>query len=253
MNKKETVIKDTKKEIAIAPRKELVMEGDPQAQLEFAQKAAKALMSVVATKKNPVMINGKQFLEFGDMQTLGRFFGATVAVEWTKKVDKGWEARAIVYQRGETISAAEAQCTKDESKWKNRDDFQIRSMAQTRASSKALKNAFGWVAELAGYSSTPAEEMVEEVQYDRTPIKASAKVVSTGDDDGTTTDPVLQRKNFIKKFVLARTDAPFLEGYEFVDYVKENTGLDLKDTSIKNLDAIIERLKTIWKLKQQYK
>jgi hypothetical protein len=38
-------------------------------------------------------------------------------------------------------------------------------MAQTRASSKALRQAFAWVAVLAGYAATPAEEMdgVKEV------------------------------------------------------------------------------------------
>jgi hypothetical protein len=37
--------------------------------------------------------------------------------------------------------------------------FQLRSMAQTRAGSKCLRNCFAWVAVLAGYKPTPAEEM----------------------------------------------------------------------------------------------
>lgn len=37
--------------------------------------------------------------------------------------------------------------------------FQLRSMAQTRAGAKALRNALGWVVVLAGYKPTPAEEM----------------------------------------------------------------------------------------------
>lgn len=42
--------------------------------------------------------------------------------------------------------------------------FQLRSMAQTRSSSKAIRNAMGWVVVLAGYRPTPAEELpVEEV------------------------------------------------------------------------------------------
>ena len=48
------------------PKQELVLEGDPMAQLEFAKKAADALMSVVSRKKNPVIIGGKTYLEYGD-------------------------------------------------------------------------------------------------------------------------------------------------------------------------------------------
>ena len=37
--------------------------------------------------------------------------------------------------------------------------FQLRSMAQTRAQAKALRNCLSWVVVLAGYRPTPAEEM----------------------------------------------------------------------------------------------
>jgi len=114
-----------------------------------------------------VIINGKQYLEFGDWQTLSRFFGATVGTEWTRPIERneaivGYEARAIVWQHGQIISSAEASCLRDEKNWAKRDEFALKSMAQTRAGAKALRSAFGWVAELAGYSGTPAEEMEED-------------------------------------------------------------------------------------------
>jgi hypothetical protein len=37
--------------------------------------------------------------------------------------------------------------------------YQLRSMAQTRAAAKALRNALAWVVVLAGYKPTPAEEL----------------------------------------------------------------------------------------------
>lgn len=40
--------------------------------------------------------------------------------------------------------------------------FQLRSMAQTRAGAKALRNALAWVVVLAGYRPTPAEELPTE-------------------------------------------------------------------------------------------
>lgn len=174
------------KELTVPIPKTLVLEGDPEKQLEFAHKAAKALMKVVESKPKKVIINGKQYLEYGSWQTLARFFGATAGVDWTKPITDakgavvGYEARAIVYQHGTVISSAEASCLRTERNWANRDEFALKSMAQTRAAAKALRNAFGWVAELAGYASTPAEEMVIE-KYDTTPIKAKAKVTVTED------------------------------------------------------------------------
>jgi hypothetical protein len=46
--------------------------------------------------------------------------------------------------------------------------FQLRSMAQTRASAKALRSIFAWVVVLAGYKPTPAEEMTGH-EFDNEP------------------------------------------------------------------------------------
>jgi hypothetical protein len=145
----------------------LIMEGDPEAQLEYAQKAADALMKRVEKKPRKIIMGGKQYLEFGDWQTVARFFGATAGTDWSRVVERdgkviGYEARSVVHQHGNIISQAEAMCLRTERNWAKRDEFAIRSMAQTRASAKALRNAFGWVVELAGYASTPAEEMEDE-------------------------------------------------------------------------------------------
>jgi hypothetical protein len=45
-------------------------------------------------------------------------------------------------------------------------------MAQTRASSKALKGATGWLMVLAGYKPTPAEEMPDDEGQERLPAWA---------------------------------------------------------------------------------
>jgi len=145
----------------------VVTEGDPERQLEYAQRASNVLMKRIKSKPKPIIIGGRQYLEFGDWQTLGSFFGGTVATEWVRPIVRdeaiaGYEARAVVWVRGQMISAAEASCLRDEKNWAKRDEFAIKSMAQTRAGSKALRNAFGWVAELGGFAGTPAEEMEDE-------------------------------------------------------------------------------------------
>ncbi len=187
MTKKEVKEKPTQAvATVIPPKKELVLEGDPEQQLAFAMKAANALMKAVSQKPKKVMIRGEQYLEYGDWQTLSRFFGATASVAWTKPLEdskgavRGYEARAEVLHQGQVISSAEAMCTREEANWKSRDEFMLRSMAQTRASAKALRNAYGWVAELAGMKSTPAEEMGD--MYDKEPISDSAVPTVTYDN-----------------------------------------------------------------------
>ena len=57
------------------------------------------------------------------------------------------------------IGAAESGCYRDENRWRNAERHALKSMAQTRATSKALGQVLRWIPELAGYSGTPAEEM----------------------------------------------------------------------------------------------
>lgn len=254
-NKKET------KEVVIAPKKELVLEGDPEQQLAFAIKAANALMKAIEQKPKKVMIRGEQYLEYGDWQTLARFFGATASVAWTKPVYtpegtlkpvlRGYEARAEVLHNGMVISSAEAMCTREESNWKSRDEFMLRSMAQTRAAAKALRNAYGWVAELAGLKSTPAEEMGE--QYDTSKVKDDIEPVVYIDDHEIEVPKKIEKpkiltkveeqKREIKKTIDAKVLAP-LEQTEtaYKEYVKNATGLELEAW---NYPQIIERLKSI--------
>jgi len=154
----------------------------PKQEVAFAAECADALMEVISKKPRKVVINGKQYLEFEDWQTIARFYQCTVGIDWVKpltseningkKVFGGYEARAQVLNKdGLAISAAEANCTISEPKWKTRDRFQIKSMAQTRACAKALRNVFSWVVVMKGFAPTPVEEMDE--YYNPTPAYTS--------------------------------------------------------------------------------
>lgn len=190
----------------------LAVQRAPETVLNEAMMAAKALTDVLEKKKKKVVLNGEQYLEFEDWQTLGRFYGVTAKVTDTHYVEygdiKGFSARAVAIANGMEISAAEADCLTDEEHWRARpkyktvyvlkdgtetddenppknllvweqtaggksypkkkrihigDDpvpmFQLKSMAQTRACAKALRNVLAWVVVLAGYKATPAEEL----------------------------------------------------------------------------------------------
>jgi hypothetical protein len=156
----------------------VVLAGDPEKQMEYAVKSARVLVQVLKQKPKKVMINGEQYLEFEDWQTLGRFYGATVGIEWTRPIEgetrvHGYEAKAVVMIKGEVVSSAEAMCTRDERNWANRDEFALRSMAQTRASAKALRNVLAWVAVLGGFKPTPIEEMPSDMERTYVPNQPS--------------------------------------------------------------------------------
>jgi hypothetical protein len=139
---------------------------EPAIVLAEAQRAAKALQEVIESKPNKVRFNGKTYLTYEDWQTVGRFYGIAAKVMSTTLVEygeiSGFEARAVAVRTdtGLEISGAEAMCLRDEANWKTKPMFQLRSMAQTRACAKALRNVLAFVPVLAGYEPTPAEEMV---------------------------------------------------------------------------------------------
>ena len=148
----------------IEPRTDISMSRAPEVILDEAKRASKALVDVLKNKKKPVIMNGEQYLEFEDWQTLGRFYGVTSKITQTEAVTigevTGFLAKAVVVRAdGMEISGAEAMCLNDEANWKTKPLFQLRSMAQTRACAKALRNVLAWVVVLAGYKPTPAEEM----------------------------------------------------------------------------------------------
>src|SRR5258708_4129252 len=75
---------------------------DPNRVLADAHRAAKALSDVVSKKKNPVMMNGEQYLEFEDWQTVAKFYNVTAKVIETQYVEfpagvRGYEAKAVAF------------------------------------------------------------------------------------------------------------------------------------------------------------
>jgi len=141
---------------------------DPVNVLEDARKAAKALTTVIDQKPRKVMIKGQVYLEYEDWQTVAQFYGYTVRTHSAEPVEfngvKGAKAEASLmdFRTGMVVGGAEAYCMADEENWGSKPWFQLASMAQTRAGAKAIRNRMAWVVVLAGYSGTPAEEIIQE-------------------------------------------------------------------------------------------
>jgi len=153
--------------VTIDQPQDLIISRPPEAVLEEAKQAAKALKDVIAQKSKPVMINGEQYLEYEDWLLVGQFYGIAVDTGSAEPVEingiSGAKATAKLssIKTGLIVGGAEAYCMKDEPLWGNRPWFQLASMAQTRAAAKALRNRLAWVVVLGGYKPTPAEEMIE--------------------------------------------------------------------------------------------
>ena len=159
----EIPVKEEEKKKAIV----IKAEQKPNLVILDAQQKADSLYAVVEKQHLYQEIWGKKYLQLEAWQTLGKFCNITGSIEWTKPIDlwdvKGFEARAVIKDNeGNTISAAESMCMSDEENWKNKPIFQLRSMAQTRALSKAYRSCLSFIVSLAGYAVTPAEEVDEE-------------------------------------------------------------------------------------------
>lgn len=135
---------------------------EPVEVIEKATAVANALKGVLTAQGLTQKIQGKDYVKIEGWQTLGAMLGVTAVCVQTEPVDGGF--RATVEARmpdGRVVGRADALCTKHEKNgpWKNAEDYARLSMAQTRATSKALKGPLGFVVALAGYATTPAEEM----------------------------------------------------------------------------------------------
>lgn len=145
---------------------EIGLQKTPDEIILDASEAARTLKKLIdSNTQKPLVFNKKQYLEYPHWQTIGKFFHTAAATGDAEFVEvggvKGFKAsgRVIDEKTGLVVGGAEAFCLVDEPNWKHKPLFQLASMAQTRAACKALSNKYRYVAILAGYEPTPAEEV----------------------------------------------------------------------------------------------
>ena len=157
---------------------------DPEADLSAGAKAADSLVKIVKKAGLAKNFGGpKDHLFYEAWQSLAKFYGCTVRTLDAQFVEidgiKGAKARAEIVDdaTGMVVGGAEAYCMRDEKNWATKPWFQLASMAQTRAGSKAARNKFAYVPALAGFATCPAEEM--DGVYDVTPQPAQEEAPSS--------------------------------------------------------------------------
>lgn len=183
------------------------------------QDRAKQLMGIVSQKGWSTNIQGKNFLQVEAWQTLGRFYGYTAKTKSTEYVEmgnvKGFNAVVeILDSKGVVVGGADAGCYSDEQKWNTESHtnkfgktvdgsplYSLKSMAQTRATGKAFRQMLSWVAVMAGYQPTPAEEM-DGINVE-TPRTYEKPVQTTQTQDLEATQPQINRLNDDIKYLVS--------------------------------------------------
>jgi hypothetical protein len=135
---------------------------DPAVTFERYVGVSNLLARVIRERGLSNPIGGREYVRVEGWTLLGSLVGVFPATQWTRPVEGGYLARVEARDRaGGLVGAAEAVCLRSEAKWRTRDDYAVLSMAQTRATSKALRQPLGFVMQLAGFEPTPADEMPE--------------------------------------------------------------------------------------------
>ena len=149
----------------VAPASAVVSPDEFTDAIDNARTKASILAEIVEEQGLFTVIQGKKHLHVEAWKTIGKGYGLSPQIEWTRPIESGgWEARCIFTDlAGEQVGSGEAECgTYGDGPWVDRASYAQRSMAQTRAISRAGRNCLDWVVVLAGYSATPFEEMPRE-------------------------------------------------------------------------------------------
>ena len=168
---------------AIATKSEQVELSSPNQILEFAT----SLRDMIIQNKLFTNIKGKNYVNVEGWQIAGAFTGTFPVVEKVEEIPTTrpgeYKYRAEVSLRdkdGNQVGYGVAICSNKESGKGGFDEYAVASMAQTRAVGKAFRMKIGWLLKVAGYETTPAEEMdaVQEAQVTKEQKKPTVREVS---------------------------------------------------------------------------
>lgn len=178
---------------------------NPAALLEAASRIATPLAKMIADRGLANSIGGRKYVRCEGWTTMGAMLGVV-----PREVSNAAEGPHDVYvaivelvnvKTGAVVGRASAECgAPDELDrngrplWASRPAYARRSMAATRATSKAFRLSFSWIMTLAGYEATPAEEM-EPILEERS---GTERKVDTGGKVKPRVDPPTWRGKLVK-------------------------------------------------------
>lgn len=136
----------------------------PESLMEQAVQISNVLSRVVREKGLSQRFGQGEHVRVEGWQLAGSLIGfVTKEKSVVELPDGSFETVIALIQAGTGKELAEASgyCGTDEPNWKNKPKYARRSMAITRGISRAYANNFRWLMKLAGFETTPAEEMAD--------------------------------------------------------------------------------------------
>ena len=245
----------------------------PKGMVDFAG----TLKAVIVEQGLYTNIKGKNYVHVEAWQFAGAAMGVIAIVKSTERIQTNTpeinyraEVELRRLENDQLVGSGIAFCSNKEYSKKQFDEYAIASMAQTRATSKAYRIAFGWLMKMAGYEATPHEEMdgidakPEPEPTSRNVVAENAKYMNTKaadvaeylqeDPKGTgQTRRVLGTPPAAKKPTADELKAPSEEQFAEISRLAKKKGLS--DGDIANRLMLIDTSKmandTIAKLKKE--
>ena len=149
---------------------------DPEQAYREAQRLVNVVASMCTGPGYLVNIRGKQYPKIEWWTSVSASLGLFPRVLYSKRIERedeiAYEAKVEVHRNGQVIASGEAMCSNREDRWRNADEYAIKSMAITRASGKAYRIPLSFLAVMAGLEATPAEEIPTEQRPHKTHSQA---------------------------------------------------------------------------------
>jgi hypothetical protein len=167
----------------------MIFDMAPHQMVTFVTQVANVLADVIEKQKLYKNIQGKKYIEVDGWTTLGALLGVLPRETSVTELPDGSYVGAVDLVRtdsGKVVGGASSLCSIEEKRWSNADKYARRSMAVTRATGKSYRLAFSWIVKMAGYESTPAEEMdgvaTDSRQKTQRPVESKKKAFDPHDE-----------------------------------------------------------------------
>jgi hypothetical protein len=133
----------------------------PKDMMAYALEISDTLTSVLRDRGMTQKFGQGEHVKSEGWQLAGSLLGFTTEEKSVvERADGTYEAVVELRTKdGRVVATASHICGTDEPNWKGKARYARRSMAVTRAISRAYVQNFRWIIKLAGYETTPAEEM----------------------------------------------------------------------------------------------
>lgn len=267
MSEKEIIIEESATEVVssdieVVEQKQLTQNifgtTNPADFVSKSQEYAKALVDVVEDRQLYAVIQGKKYVTFEGWQFLGSMLPTAITpqTEYVNEVKDentgeilGYKARVLALDvNGKQRGASESVCMYAERNWAGKDANHLMSMAQTRASSKALRMALSSIVKLAGYEPTPKEEMDgidasnsftnTTVKTPQPPTPQVQQNSNSGEIKASPNKPASEPQlRWIKSLINANADSPYANDVELLKTIADGS------ISSAKADEIIKALK----------